>query len=328
MNVLFVSVALLSPLHVFVVLKKLADYEDVLRITYPDDSTFVLFGIQGYLETVQKWVSHLFKPTSSTQRKQLLLVHGAVKSGKTTLVKDALPFLLAQLQDDMEGFTGKAFCFTYIDLSSLAHLTSAQDKWQKLFGLLAVAFPDRFLLGDDKVIGWDIEVKRCLVELKTHVSLNGSPLWFISLDEFHNLFSGLDADAVANVAETAKHIFLDNESPCHFLLGGSTQATFWSAVGKAKDNGLRILHEAHVLTTPFQATDPAMEECRRALVAEKVGTETIVNEAFDQLPLSQRSCVNLTQVVSCSAIACFHVRRTHLSCIECAGGLECVDGDC
>jgi hypothetical protein len=276
------------------VLEKLEQHNDVLRITYQDKSSFILFGIQKYHKTVQDWVVHLFHPTSAQQRKQLLLVHGAVKSGKTTLTRDALPYLLVQLQHEMDDFKDKTFCFAYIDLISLGSLTTTELKWETFWGLLQAAFPDRMSVDRAKVIRWHLEVRKSLVALKDY---GDGIRWFISLDEFHNLFSGLKELDVDNMAETAKCIFLDNDSPCYFLLGGSTQATFWSAVGKAKNNGLMIMRDAHVLTTPFQSSDGEMKECRTALIEEQVGSEASVDGALAELPLSQRTCVNLTQVI-------------------------------
>jgi hypothetical protein len=276
-----------------VVLARLEKYKDVLRITYPNGKDFILFGIQKYHETVKEWVSHLFNPTC-LQQKQLLLVHGAVKSGKTTLIKDALAYLLVQLQTEMDEFKGKTFCFAYIDLSSLAGLTTPEAKWKQFWALMDKAFPGRMFVDLEKVVSWGVEVQKSLVALQKH----GDAMWFISLDEFHNIFSSLDEDQVEHMAATAKHTLLDDKSNCHFLLGGSTQATFWSAVGKAKDNGLRILHEAHVLTTPFQASEEELEECYRALVDQKVGSVPTVKAALEVLPPSQRTCVNLSQVCS------------------------------
>ena len=171
-------------------MERLEKYEDVLRIT-SDGKDFILFGIQKYRETVEQWVSHLFNPTS-LQRKQLLLVHGAVKSGKTTLIKDALSYLLVQLQAEMDEFKGKTFCFAYIDLSSLAGLTTPEDKWKKFFYLLDEVFPDRMSVDLEKVGCWDVEVRKSLVALQEH----GDAMWFISLDEFHNIFSNLNEDQV------------------------------------------------------------------------------------------------------------------------------------
>jgi hypothetical protein len=298
-------------------MEKVEVYNDVVRLTHPKGYVFILFGIQKYYTPVRAWVLRLLTPKLSNQHKQLLLVHGAVKSGKTTLIKEALPYLLVQLQDGIDQFKDKTFCFAYIELSSLASLTSTEGKWKRFWSLLQKAFPGRMWVDQDNVVTWDAEVTKSLVALKDY---GNAIMWFISLDEFHNLFSGLNANDVNNMAETAKHIFLDNDSPCYFLLGGSTQATFWSAVGKAKNNGLMMLRDAHVLTTPFQSSAAELKECCAALIALEVSSEGTVQEALAVLPPSQQTCVNLAQVLFPSAVGDNFRHVTHGLPCACSGG--------
>lgn len=68
-------------------------------------------------------------------------------------------------------------------------------------------------------------------------------------------------------------------------------------MGKSKDNGLRILHEAHVLTTPFEVEPSVMASAVQCLVEQKVATEAVVLEAQKTVPQYQLTPVNLTQVV-------------------------------
>ncbi len=272
---------------------KLKAFEDISWLTI-DDQKFLLFGIESYSMSVKKWLSHLFRATQVTQLKQLLLIHGAVKSGKTTLIRYGLPHLLQKLRDDLKEFHDRPFCFEYIDLSALAKEATPEEKWRTFWSLLDQKFPG-FLkpVDPNKVVRWSTTVKDALQSLKHH---DANALWFISLDEFHNIFLGLSEDQIVNMAETAKHILLDDQSPCHFLLGGSTQATFWAAVGKAKDNGLRLLHEAHIITTPFEVLDSVIDMCCVALVAELKVAREVVDEAKATLPPSPLTPVNLSQV--------------------------------
>jgi hypothetical protein len=78
-------------LHLGIV--RVAECADAIRICGR-----LLFGALQWENPIRGWLYHLLHP--SQQDKQVLLVHGAVKSGKTTILKTILPELLLQLQGE------------------------------------------------------------------------------------------------------------------------------------------------------------------------------------------------------------------------------------
>lgn len=89
-----------------------------------------------------------------------------------------------------------------------------------------------------------------------------------------------------------KCMLLQNDSPCFFILSGSSQFTFWSAVDT---RGGKMLHGHHVLMTPFEASDEDMQECCSALVELGLAPAQKVQAALELL-VHHRTPVTLTQV--------------------------------
>jgi hypothetical protein len=221
------------------------------------------------------------------QQKSLLIIDGSVKSGKTTLARVMLPFLLHD-----RDILKKNFCFGYIDLSSLHGCNTIEEKWKALNVQFKQLFKDQWLdvrpdLPENSFPRF-LESLRALKETNTY--------WIISLDEFHFLFSELSEKNTATIAEQIKLTLLDNESPCYFVLAGSTQATFWWSFYKPRPNGLNLLTGATILTTHFQSSVNDIETCKRILKEKKNAQEKELNDIIQLLQL--KTVANIMQVIT------------------------------
>lgn len=216
------------------------------------------FGVKTYIPSIQLWLHAIQSRRDSNQMKKLLLIDGMVKSGKTTLGRDILPFLLTETPE----FPHASFCFVYLDLTDLGGAKTLMDKWRILFDLFKAQFQDAWI-GEFQPADLTsyLSVRDALRNLKEFQD----GFWFITLDEYHMLFSNLPADQAEMMAENIKHVVLDNESPCHFALAGSTAATFWWSVEHSRPNGLNMKSGAVVLSTPFASSDDDLKKCCKFL---------------------------------------------------------------
>jgi len=92
-----------------------------------------------------------------------------------------------------------------------------------------------------------------------------------------------------------KLILLDNDSPFHFILAGSTQAAFWWSIHIARPNGLNMLARSCTLTTRYEATQAEIDLCRTLVTESKMIDDAGFNEALTLL--SDHTLANIMQVV-------------------------------
>jgi hypothetical protein len=92
-----------------------------------------------------------------------------------------------------------------------------------------------------------------------------------------------------------KLVLLDNDSPFHFVLAGSTQATFWWSINIARPNGLNMLTGSHVLSTRYDATPVEISLCRTVVTESKMIDEADFKSILGKL--SYQTLANIMQVV-------------------------------
>jgi hypothetical protein len=88
-------------------------------------------------------------------------------------------------------------------------------------------------------------VQRLLVNLPVRT--------IITLDEFHFLFSNLDADEVEKFGLYIRDLMLNPELPCQFVVTGSTHVLLQIAIDESARNGIH-LHNAVRLELPLDET--------------------------------------------------------------------------
>jgi hypothetical protein len=240
-------------------------------------STYHLFGVNDFLDPLGSWIKHLNHPVLLTQQKALLFVDGAVKSGKTTVCHTILPFLLRD-----KKIVDEDFCFAYLDMRTLAGVSNTNGKWKKVYFLLKDMFKNVWEDVDPTQELYVFKVRSALRALKSYEVEK----WIIVLDEYHFIFDSLSVAAMATMAEEMKEIVLDNDSPCYFVLAGSTQATFWWAIDQTRPNGLNMMTGASFLTTPWISSDTTLVQCINVLTeCERIRTD-ICMAVLDSLSLS------------------------------------------
>lgn len=264
----------------------LQDFPTVLEET-TTGSTYHYFCTKEYIPNLRSWIQRLETPILRTQEKSLLIIDGAVKSGKTTVARVLLPFLLQELRQ--EGTMKEDFCFAYFDLSALAGKNTLQEKWKTVFDLFSIHFGDIWEDKVPQVADYHLKVQFALHGLKGY----NVHRWIISLDEFHFLFNRLDDLAMETMAEQMKLVLLDDKSPCYFVLAGSTQATFWWSIHKARPNGLNLLTGATTITTPFTSSQLEIDVCKQVLMQKENSQAQNVQEILDLVALS--NVVTLSQ---------------------------------
>jgi hypothetical protein len=176
-------------------------------------------------------------------------------------------------------------------MSSLAGIKTPYCKWKVIFELFAIQFGAVWRDRVPQIDNYHIKVRSALRALKQYAVRR----WIISLDDFHIIFNQLDDAEMETMAEQMKLVLLDNESPCYFALAGSTQATFWWSLHKARPNGLNMMVGATTLTTPFASSDREIRLCKEVLIRKENAVEANLNEALDLLAL--HTTANLSQVL-------------------------------
>jgi hypothetical protein len=221
----------------------------------------------------------------SSQRKSLLLIDGPVKSGKTTLAKELIPFLL----DDVGNLLKEDYCYAYLDLSILAGRSSLQEKWFTINELFKDKFGEIWVDVNPGILDFHLKVRASLRTLNQAVNR-----WIIALDEYHFLFNKLSENDMETMAEQMKLVLLDNESRCHYILAGSTQATFWWSIHKARPNGLNMMTGATLLTTSFVSSKQEIDLCCEVLEKKENAQKQNLIDILDLLDL--QNVVFLSQV--------------------------------
>jgi hypothetical protein len=214
-----------------------------------------------------------------------LFIDGAVKSGRTTLANELIPFLL----DDAGNLLKEDYCYVYLDLSILA-ARSLHEKWFTINELFKDKFNQIWVDVIPNVSEFHLKVRSSLRALS-----QGVYHWIIALDKYHFLFHKLNDNEMETMAEQMKLVLLDNDSPCHFILVGSTQATFWWSIHKAKPNGLNMMTGATLLTTSFTSSQQEIELCCKVLKQKQNEQEQNLKDILDLLNL--QNVVHLTQVL-------------------------------
>jgi len=161
----------------------------------------------------------------------------------------------------------------------------------KVFSLFQNKFGDVWIDEVPEIKDYAIKVQRALCGLKRIDHVNH---WIIAIDEYHFIFSGLSPSDMENIAETMKVVLLDNDSPCYFMLAGSTQATFWWALDQTRPNGLNLMTNAVVVTTPFVSSEQEIDLCKDVLNQKE---NTAMNNLQDIVKLLElQNVVNLCQI--------------------------------
>jgi len=223
--------------------------KNIFQIKLDGTDSSLLFFLEHHREKIELWLEHLNRPVHTTQLKSLLMIDGAVKSGKTTLATKVLPFFLREINPNDD------FCFASVDLIGLAGLGSPELKWAEIYRLLGTIFKDTWFVPQDvlqhlQADGSHLKVK---VALQNLAKVQPGTRWYVVLDEYHFLYNSLVGKQMENVAEQIKLVLLDNESPVHFILTGSTQSTFWVSITKSRADGLNMLTGSVVLTTDYKS---------------------------------------------------------------------------
>jgi hypothetical protein len=182
------------------------------------------------------------------------------------------------------------FCFLYLDLSVLAGIQNINDRWKRIYFLFKNEFKDSWKDLDPSEPYYHTKVRDSLRYLREY----GVRRWIIALDEYHFLFNQLSDSSIETIAEEMKLIILDNDSPRYFALAGSTQATFWWSLHKARPNGLNMMTGATILTTKFVSPLQEIDLCKQVLIQKHNANAVQLDEIVDLLALT--NVVNLNQV--------------------------------
>jgi hypothetical protein len=275
------SLVYAHPLHIVAEVTWLAEkeFQDVLEVRSP--TIFYIFGAKDFLPVIQQWDHRLSNPLLLTQQKSLLIIDGAVKSGKTTLAK-LIPFLYR------EAFAEKEFCFGYLDLSTLSGLQKPLEKWMAVSKMFRMLFKSAL---EDQAAPEDYYDLRASLQSLHRFQVKR---WIIVLDECHFLFDHLDSADTCTMAEQWKHLLLDEQSPCYFVLVDGTQASLWWSIHQPRPSGLNLLTGATLVTTSFTSSDDQIERCKKALIQKEGATAQQLDSILDLLPI--RNVATLCQV--------------------------------
>lgn len=218
------------------------------------------------MSSVRHWLENVHDPPNAHQLKTLLLIDGPVKSGKTSFAKYILPEYIHEIRADvsqpqirLQGLKDAAFAHTFLDLSILRGQVTSAEKWRQLDELLHRELPDLWPKPDESRGFHEV--------LNSLRNLNSAEpkFWAMVWDEWHFFFEGLPKNESDHVAEQLKTLLLDGQSNVHFVLAGSTQASFWWSLQQARVNGMNMLLNASIVTMPFSSTDEDVKACLATL---------------------------------------------------------------
>jgi hypothetical protein len=252
---------------------------------YTNEQSICFFLPKNIFEIFNHWIKNNQINIVVTQKKGLLFIDGSVKSGKTTIASIITPFILNELRK--RKFFNQDFCFIYLNLSSLSHISNDEKKWKRLYGLFKKELKE-FLNSNLKTNSYFLKLQDALQ------NLNKNYKWIIVIDEYHFLFHGLNPQDMGNMADTMKLILLDNDSPCYFILTGSTQATFWWSIHKARANGVNMKTLSTTLITPFESSEEEIKNCIDILIKEENANKEDLYQIKDLLLM--KNVANLCQV--------------------------------
>jgi len=257
--------------------------------TLPND---FLFGIDHIRCCANAWLNQTYLSRHDpTNWKQMLLVHGPVKSSKTTIIQPGgkLEYVLRDkvaTDANAKQIWGN-FRYFYVNCENVVakvdskwNLGPVQELWRAFYVELT------------KNPGVDLpEVEKpthgCWI---THVELAFCSLGhaFCGIDEYHFLFSKLSEEEARQMGMICKLLFLDQQSNLLFAAAGSSQAAFYKAINYTSTNGQSFVRNLQDLPTDFQSPDDELDDAKAVLVHlyHTAGIDvTVLDKVISKLPL-------------------------------------------
>jgi hypothetical protein len=212
-------------------------------------------GVKRVMQVIDPFKS----ANTSGQAKRLLFVVGPPKSGKTSETMVIAPHLLApHIKATVSPPVGGQFqepCRrVYIDCTRMRNLKTLQSKLYALYRASCVA------LGVAPAREYRTAHFLELADYLRIVFCTPVHYHIVSLDEYHMLFANLKANDRQNLANFLRAILLDPESPCQFVVTGSTGAALISALSLSLPNGVWLFKGAGVINTEMQSSPKELED--------------------------------------------------------------------
>eukprot|EP00026_Physarum_polycephalum_P007023 Phypoly_transcript_07076.p1 GENE.Phypoly_transcript_07076~~Phypoly_transcript_07076.p1 ORF type:complete len:283 (+),score=22.64 Phypoly_transcript_07076:58-849(+) len=201
-------------------------------------------GVTDIKQAVHRWVSARVNPVSASQRKDVFVVDGIVKSGKTTIARHLVPYFAVQ---HPSGFFKPNTISIYVDMFVLSSCKTFADKESAFCQVLldACSYTGlQFPTPPEKKIIHTTNSLRAM-------TMNRQVI--VTLDEFHFLFSGLLRDDRVKMASLIKYMTLFDQHKVYFVITSSTQPLLWTSLDYALANGVSLLHSPEIFTTPLSA---------------------------------------------------------------------------
>jgi hypothetical protein len=292
--------------------------------------THVYVGLKKVAKEVDRFVR---QPADATQPKNLVYVVGGPKTGKTTEARVIVPQYLEKHIEQLAFRPAQLPCRRiFLDCSPLASLPTYH---QKLFGFyerlaLALVQPTgvRPSVATDKTVG------ERLVELWATVTsflrLESSPpshlsmvdihrllrqlthYHIVTLDEYHMLFSSLNAEDAQLFANELRNLLLDEHHPVQFVVTGSTGAALINCLQLSIQNGISLFKGSAVLATDLDSDPASLKDVFTLLThTNTISCPTPANAIKTELGFVNCAAVNIVACTRTHTHGTHDIRDTH-----------------
>ena len=115
-------------------MERFSQYRGVMKAHGKLEGSYI-FPYRSFKKAIRDWIQLLFEssPALGVMRKNVLIVDGQVKSGKTTLCEFLLPLILEEIHASNaspDRFRNKGFQYVYVELNSLSGVKTLNEKWK------------------------------------------------------------------------------------------------------------------------------------------------------------------------------------------------------
>lgn len=219
---------------------------------------YVHVGVQRVRAAVDSFGT---ETADATQQKHMLFVMGPPKSGKTSEVQIVTPHLLApHIKTAVLEPKGKRFeepCRqVYIDCTVLRDLQSLDAKLSKFYqilcGALRVAPHPNFKEDQTTALVLERMIKDALEAPRNY--------HIVCLDEYHMLFTTLDNPSRRQLSTWLRNFMLNAQSPCQFVVTGSTNAALMGALALSIHNGISLFKGHTTISTDFNSSENDLQD--------------------------------------------------------------------